>query len=908
MRLALLACALAAAACHADEDEAWLRRADVPAGTRPVLAMLLDRSASAAAVVDAPATYDPGVDYGAGIAAEARCDAAGVFVRRGPGPAPDCPGEPALGALSCAAAHAPLAAYGFFVASPAIATECLAAHATPLPDAHVFFAGNYLNYLQSGPATAARPWSEAVAGALADALSATTGLDAALVATDDDSPGAGYVALAPTASEAAAARLRTIAATPATGEDGLIGSLGEAARWLRGDAVDSGTDGRADPLAQVAPGSGRYRSPFDSACHPVSLALLTANEAAAEAAGLAAGLAVNDLRDDLPGVQTVAVNGYAHADPLAAVNLVASALQHDAAVAADPQLSAAAFVPSDADARGPGVIFGLSAPRPRSRWLGNLFRYGLRAPPSPLEPPLVVDRDGEPAIDPETGLPLPISRSLWSDAPDADLLRGGATGRMPPGDARRILTDTGAAPELGSTLGDPGRHGPRVVVDKDAGRAIALAATQDGSLHAFDLDSGIEQWAWMPQDLVPRLAKLVADTPTFARSHGIDGSLVLHEREAGGHRWLLFGLGRGGARYYALDLARPDDPRLAWSFTLPDERLQARGEPVVTRLRISGSGQSAGDWVVLLPGGYDTRFDAPDATGAGAGGELLVLDAGTGRLLWSLDGFATLPSAPRALDLDGDGALDRAYVIDVTGNLWRIDFDDGVAAADLATARRIARLGTGTHRFFATPDVAVVQHGLDTRLAIAVGSGALTRPRDTRLVDRVYVVFDALAGDPADEVEEGDLFDATEAASALPPDARGWFARLEAHGAGEKVIGPAVSFDHALHFQTYQPLPPDPAAPCGASRAVARRYALDLRTALPRNTAAESADDESAEIAVSGLPPPLRFGFDTRWQEPCEGCGPRPFGVAGGRAFDAGYAGDPVRTSWRKLAPPPALP
>jgi Tfp pilus tip-associated adhesin PilY1 len=244
----------------------------------------------------------------------------------------------------------------------------------------------------------------------------------------------------------------------------------------------------------------------------------------------------------------------------------------------------------------------------------------------------------------------------------------------------------------------------------------------------------------------------------------------------------------------------------------------------------------------------------------------------------------------------------------VTGNLWRLDFTSGAAAADLAAARRIARLGAGAHRFFATPDVALVQRGADTRLAIAVGSGALTRPRDTSVVDRVYVVFDALAGEAAAEIEEDNLFDATDATATLPADARGWFMRLAAHGDGEKVIGPTVTFDHALYLQTYQPLPPDAEEPCGPPRGVTRRYALDLRTALPRNTAAESPVEGPEEVATSGLPPPLRFGFDTRWQEPCNGCEPRPFGTAGGATFDPGYAGDPVRTSWRKLVPPPALP
>ena len=117
-----------------------------------------------------------------------------------------------------------------------------------------------------------------------------------------------------------------------------------------------------------------------------------------------------------------------------------------------------------------------------------------------------------------------------------------------------------------------------------------------------------------------------------------------------------------------------------------------------------------------------------------------------------------------------------------------------------------------------------------------------------------------------------------------------------------------MTFDYVLRFQTYEPLSPDAAAPCGPPRAAVRRYALDLRTALPRNTAAESEEDDPEEVTASGLPPQLRFGFDARWQEPCAGCRPRPFGIAGGETFDPGYAGDPVRTSWRKLAPLPASP
>jgi hypothetical protein len=189
-----------------------------------------------------------------------------------------------------------------------------------------------------------------------------------------------------------------------------------------------------------------------------------------------------------------------------------------------------------------------------------------------------------------------------------------------------------------------------------------------------------------------------------------------------------------------------------------------------------------------------------------------------------------------------------------------------------------------------------------------MASGSLMRPRDAAVEDAVFVVYDEIAGLPAAELAEADLHDASQAGDGIPPDAPGWFVRLDGHGPGEKAAGPTVTFDHVVRFQTYQPLPPDPAAPCGPPRSVARRYALDIRTARPVSTAVDSEEDEPEEIEASGLPPGLRFGFPGRWDDPCAGCRPRPFGILGGETFDAGYAGDPVRTSWRKRVPPPASP
>ena len=172
----------------------------------------------------------------------------------------------------------------------------------------------------------------------------------------------------------------------------------------------------------------------------------------------------------------------------------------------------------------------------------------------------------------------------------------------------------------------------------------------------------------------------------------------------------------------------------------------------------------------------------------------------------------------------------------------------------------------------------------------------------------MYVVFDRALPGIARELTDADLYDASAAKDAMPRTRPAGTSGSILHGAGEKVAGPTVTFDHALRFTTYQPLPADEAAPCGPPRSVARMYALDVRTALPRATAVESEDDEPEEIPASGLPTGARFAFPGRWADTCEGCRPRPFGIIGGETFDPGYAGDPVRTSWRKLTPPPVSP
>ena len=660
----------------------------------------------------------------------------------------------------------------------------------------------------------------------------------------------------------------------------------------------------------------------------------------------------------------VAADSTGFADPLAYVNLVAHAHVRDAAVVAEPQ----------SVGRGPDAVrFARGRNRRRVRadrattertMDGKFPAYALRR-----RPDLSSRRSSSIATASRPSMRMacrePGRKACGATHPMRTCSTGGAAGRMPLADARNLYTDI-----AGNRLADPanrlepgmrasganrsgwasirypwtscsnrsgpcaaGRSRPACAASSSTRRPVAHRVRGDAGWRAarlrrrqrrrtLGLDAEGTDWGASPA--------LVRDAPTTVRSHGIDGPLVVHRHDpdgdgridpaAGEHLWLLFGLGRGGARYYALDIALPRDPRLLWSVELPDPLALALAEPVVARLDVANSGQDADDWVVVLAGGYDRRFDARGATGAGRGSALLAVDATDGpaavvsrrrRADLQIAELSSVAAAPRLLDLDGDGQdrpglRARRRRLPVANRFRR-------TAATPAHSRRPAGSFASMR-----PAVAFISRrtrrsstsGMQDRLAIAMASGALMRPRDATIEDALFVVYDEIAGSPVRELAQSPTCTTPRSVKdGLPPDAPGWFVRLDAHGAGEKIAGPIVTFDHALRFQTYQPLPHDPAAPCGPPRSVARRYAIDIRTALPlcdrRRIRGRTSPRKSRRADCR---PASGSAFRADGTRRAIGCKPRPFGILGGETFDTGYSGDPVRTSWRKLVPPPASP
>lgn len=913
--------------------------------------------------------------------------------------------------------------------------------APPLSDPYVFFAGNYLNYRAQATPTHFTTLLEWTLRQLSVAASTVEELDLALVRPSHDggdgdaAAEGGMVVMAGGPLPGASERIAQLTADwiPA-GPAPLGEATAELGAWISGQEVHFGDTSHAAPGSPLPSSAdsrlvadpSRYRSPFSDACRPVTVGLATAAVASADAGAPGAAarlpgfqtpdctgdclpeilrwLTNSDLMPSLPGRQFASVQvvgpGDADAsalalsraagsglldlrDPLAIALLLARALGHDAAAGGDTstRVSQPAFLRDDGT-----ILFGLSEPRYRPRWLGNLRRYRLEPGASATAAPSVVDADGEPAFDPATGRPRPGSRSLWSQAADgATAIGGGAAGRLPPPSQRVLLSDLTSA-SLGAAsnriaadnpaltrevlglvptdsrtlgelvewlrgadsfdadgdgdrssplnaLGDPGTRAPVVIRHASGADATVLLVTGDGLLHAIDVESGVERWAFVPAPLLARTAALAAAGETAARVPGEPGGLAVSlvdgngdgriDPSLGESAQVVFGFGRLGTGYYALDVSQPSMPALRWSLTagdLPDFGA-SWPEPVITRMALDDARQSSGRRVVVLAGGYDAAERVGDLAAADPGASLVIVDADTGALLWMAAGRDSplasvvepdmrhgLPSAPRVIDRDGDGFADLLYAVDLKGQLWRVDVPRPDAGTAVPQVRRIADLSDpdGRRFFLHTPDAVYETIGARPRIVVALGSGRLSRPRATDVVDHFYAIFDEVTALPAGTppITGASLVDATDATTPIPVEARGWLRRLDAHGPGEKVAGASSTFDHRLRFTTHQPLAPFADAPCGPPQARNRLYTLDVRT----GRAAHRVDDEevpSEDLAGDGLPVGLDIVAPRLFEARCAaGACNAPLLLHGGLVREIEFTNRVRTTSWRQLERP----
>lgn len=225
----------------------------------------------------------------------------------------------------------------------------------------------------------------------------------------------------------------------------------------------------------------------------------------------------------------------------------------------------------------------------------------------------------------------------------------------------------------------------------------------DGMMHAFSAENGVERWAYIPSMVMPNLWKLADFNYSTSHINLVNGTPVVTDvctancNVASTAVWktiLVGGLNAGGRGYYALDVTNPNSPTLLWELTTTagsgsvqdDDIGFSFGQPVVTR-------KSDGTWVVLVTSGYNN-------TSPGDGkGYLYVLNAATGAIISKIStnvGDTATPSglakiAGYNVEIGGN-AVGYVYGGDLQGNIWRFDVNSSTAAT----------VGTGSVFKFAT--------------------------------------------------------------------------------------------------------------------------------------------------------------------------------------------------------------
>jgi type IV pilus assembly protein PilY1 len=463
---------------------------------------------------------------------------------------------------------------------------------------------------------------------------------------------------------------------------------------------------------------------------------------------------------------------------------------------------------------------------------------------------------------------------------------------------------------------------------------VAYVATNDGYLHAIDIDDGTEIFSFVPQELLPKLGIAMEDAGG-SKLYGLDGNVVawsydkdndgLISAADGDHIYLYFGTRRGDRNIYSIDVTDRYKPSLRWVIKggLPGTDYEELGQTWST-VNVEKIKDGAVEKTVLVfGGGYDTGQDGATVRGPdGTGRTVFIADASTGKRLWSagVGGDATadmnysIPARIKPLDISGDGYIDRLYAADMGGQIFRFDINNtnGVSLASSITGGRIADLAGATaidaRRFYYPPDVALV-NGKDGKYhALVIGSGFRAHPLNKTVHDRIYMIKDRdtgmatsyttlteadlqdvtsnLAGGDGGTGTAGDAVRAAELAKIQA--AEGWYINLDDEnnsGAwiGEKSLSESLIIEGVAIVTTFTPTAPSTTATCKPSVGTGKVFFLDLEDATPAFPVDKGTRGERSQKLVRGGIPPSPSVIMTKGGEPtlCIGteCSAADFGL-----------------------------
>ncbi len=314
---------------------------------------------------------------------------------------------------------------------------------------------------------------------------------------------------------------------------------------------------------------------------------------------------------------------------------------------------------------------------------------------------------------------------------------------------------------------------------------LIWVTANDGMLHAFDVNTGQEKFAYIPQAVLDKYLSVGYWNIGYCHAFLFDGTPVIQETDS--NTVLIAGLGRGGSHYIALNITgAPDQVDFLWDFTDTDLGL-ATNPPKLVKC-------GDNDWRAIITSGPPVDNDWTNKKAyiysVGLNNGMLMAKKNIG------DDVGNMPSVPVAVDINNDRSLDFLYLGDLKGRLWRI------SGCDFSSSCQLLDLGSD-HPITASP-VTTVSKG---KVWVFFGTGKYQNISDLS-DDNVQFLIGFLDDPTACTIPTLTEIGLTLSGDYLLPSNvcaqtySGWEIRLRN---GERVITPPIVIGGTVFFLTFLP-------------------------------------------------------------------------------------------------------